>query len=74
MEYIDYSLIENQVGCGWCACEETCETCAEWKRVKHLIPYVERSKNGPSTACGKFIHYTTDKKYENQENYQSVQA
>jgi hypothetical protein len=42
---IDYSKIENQIGCGWCGFEKTC---------KDRDPKINKAKLG----CKKFIHYS----------------
>jgi hypothetical protein len=46
-EPIDYSKIENQIGCGYCTLEKTC---------KIRDPKVNKAKLG----CEFFIHFTKD--------------
>ncbi|MDR0288257.1 MAG: hypothetical protein LBI03_11220 [Clostridiales bacterium] len=54
----DYSKIENQIGCGYCAHEETCKIRSYWKNVCVHIPLYERYENAPFHTCGYFIHHS----------------
>jgi len=59
MKAIDYTLIENQFGCGWCEHEDSCTIHKEWmkldKRERLLMKH-------PSLTCGRFVHFIESSK------------
>jgi hypothetical protein len=63
MKHVDFSKIENQVGCGWCSRENSCDINEGWKQERERIPPCDRYKNRPVLTCGQFMHvqYSSEK-------------
>ena len=57
---MDYSLKENQVGCGWCLYEIDCKIRDEHnqKVFNENINRVDAYKIRPVLTCGMFTHYS----------------
>ena len=58
---MDYSLIENQFGCGWCKHELTCEMRTKWKierEKENRVWFSSGETRDLALLCGKFNHYS----------------